>query len=70
MIIQILIVLLTVISYIMTRKLKDNGGVQVDISTNQHPWQEKVYKNPLLKKIINSFIPKKGSMDYRKMQKL
>ena len=70
MIIQILIVLLTVISYIMTRKLKDNGGVQVDISTNQHPWQEKVYKNPLLKKIINSFIPKKGSKDYRKMQKL
>ncbi len=70
MIIQILIVLLTVISYIMTRKLKDNGGVQVDISTNQHPWQEKVYKNPALKKIINAFIPKKGSKDYRKMQKL
>ena len=70
MIIQILIVLLTVVSYIMTRKLKDNGGVQVDIATNQHPWQEKVYKNPLLKRIINAFIPKKGSKDYRKMQKL
>jgi hypothetical protein len=70
MVVQILIVLLTVISYIMTRKLKDNGGVQVDISTNQHPWQEKVYKNPLFKKIINAFIPKKGSKDYRKMQNL
>mgnify|MGYP004464485861 CR=1 FL=1 len=70
MVVQILIVLLTVVSYIMTRKLKDNGGVQVDLSTNQHPWQEKVYNNPALRKIINSFIPKKGSKDYRKMQKL
>ena len=70
MIVQILIVILTVVSYIMTRKLKDNGGVQVDISTNNHPWQEKVYKNPMLKKIINLFIPKPGTKDYRKMQKL
>ncbi|MCI8273226.1 MAG: hypothetical protein HFJ55_03985 [Clostridia bacterium] len=70
MIVQILIVLLTVVSYIMTRKLKDNGGVQVELSTNNHPWQEKVYNNPMLKKIINSFIPKKGTKDYKKMQKL
>ena len=70
MIVQILIVILTVVSYIMTRKLKDNGGVQVDISTNNHPWQEKVYKNHLFKKIINLFIPKPGTKDYRKMQKL
>ena len=70
MIVQILIVLLTVVSYIMTRKLKDNGGVQVDIATNQHPWQEKVYKNAILKRIVNAFIPKPGSKDYRKMQKL
>ena len=70
MIIQILIVILTVVSYIITRKLKDNGGVQVDIATNNHPWQEKVYKNAIAKRIVNSFIPKKGSKDYRKMQKL
>ena len=70
MIIQILIVILTVVSYIMTRKLKDNGGVQIDAGSNQHPWQEKVYKNPVLKKFVNLFIPKKGSKDYRKMQKL
>ena len=70
MIVQILIVILTVVSYIMTRKLRDNGGVQGDIAPNQHPWQEKVYKNPVLKKIVNQFIPKKGSKDYRKMQTL
>ena len=70
MIVQILIVVLTIVSYIMTRKLKDNGGVQVEISTNNHPWQEKVYKNHLFKKIVNLFIPKPGTKDYRKMQKL
>ena len=66
---QVLIVVLTVVSYILTRKLKDNGGVQTS-STNEHPWQEKVYKNPLLRKVVNSFVPKQGSKDYKKMQKL
>lgn len=70
MVIQVLIVLLTVISYIMTRKLKDNGGVQVNIATSDNPWQEKVYKKPVLKQAINSFIPKKGTKEYKKMQKL
>ena len=67
---QILIVLLTVVAYIMTRKLKDNGGVQVAIAHNDHPWQEKVYKVPVLKQAINCFIPKAGTKDYRKMQNL
>ena len=67
---QILIVLLTIVSYIMTRKLKDNGGVQVAIDHNDHPWQEKVYKIPVLKQVVNCFVPKPGSKDYRKMQTL
>ena len=69
MIAQILIVILTVVSYILTRKLKDNGGVQT-ATNNEHPWQEKVYKNPILKKFINLFVPKPGSKDYKKIQKL
>jgi len=70
MVVQVLIVLLTVVSYILTRKLKDNGGTQVEIASNDHPWQEKVYEKPVLKQTINKFIPKKGSKDYKKMQKL
>ena len=54
----------------MTRKLKDNGGVQVDISHNDNPWQAKVYKVPVLRQAINAFIPKKGTKEYRKMQTL
>ena len=70
MVVQILIVLVTVVAYIMTRKLKDNGGVQVDLATTDNPWQEKLYKKPICKQIVNSFVPKPGSKDYRKMQAL
>ena len=70
LIVQILIVLLTVVSYVMTRKLKDNGGVQVDVSHNDNPWQAKIYKIPILKQAINAFIPKNGTKEYRKMQTL
>lgn len=70
MVVQILIVLLTVLSYLLTRKLKDNGGIQSDLKSTENPWQAKVYKNPILKRIINLFIPRRGTKDYRKMQKL
>lgn len=70
MIAQVLVVLLTVVSYIFTRKLKDNGGVQAGVAQNEHPWQEKVYKIPVIKQAVNAFIPKKGSKEYRKMQRL
>ena len=67
---QVIVVLITVVSYILTRKLKDNGGVQTSGSHSEHPWQEKVYNIPVLKRFINYFIPKAGTKDYRKMQKL
>lgn len=70
MVAQVLVVILTVISYILTRRLKDNGGVQVNIAQNDNPWQEKIYKKPFFKQMINAFVPKKGTKDYRKMQKL
>lgn len=67
MIVQILIVLLTVISYLVTRKLKDNGSTSID-TTSENPWQAKVYKK--LKKVIDLFIPQVGTRDYKKMQEL
>lgn len=70
MIVQILIVLVTIIAYIVVRKIKDSGGVQAGATINDHPWQEKVYNIPILKQIVNNFVPKKGSKDYRKMQRL
>ena len=36
----------------------------------ENPWQAKVYKNFLGKRIVNAFLPKKGTKEYLKVQKL
>ncbi len=69
MIAQILIVILTFICYILTRKLKDNGSTKID-TTPEHPWQEKVYNVPFIKNIVDMFIPKEGTKERRKIKNL
>ena len=70
MVVQILIILLTVICYLLLRKVKNNGSTDKSTQNTQNPWQQKVYKNPIGKKIVNLFVPKKGTKDYIKVQKL
>ena len=68
MIMQILILILTFVCYLLTRKLKDNGSVNMNTKNTENPWQAKLYKNPLIKKIVDLFIPKEGTKEYRKLQ--
>ena len=68
MIMQILILILTFICYLLTRKLKDNGSVNMNTKNTEKPWQAKLYSNALIKKIVDLFIPKQGTKDYRKLQ--
>jgi len=70
MVVQILIILLTVICYLLLRKIKNNGSTDKTAQNTQNPWQEKVYRNPIGKKLVNFFVPKKGTKDYIKVQKL
>ena len=70
MIVQILIILLTIICYLLLRKIKNNGSTDKSTQNVQNPWQSKVYKNPIGKKIVDLFIPKKGTKDFIKVQKL
>ena len=69
-IVQILILVITFISYVLVRKLKDNGSVNTSTQNTQNPWQAKVYKNKFAKKIIDLFIPKDGTKEYKKMTDL
>lgn len=70
MIIQILIIITTFICYILIRKLKDNGGAgNTHPSNMENPWQNKLYNIPLVKQIVYSFIPRKGTRTYRKVNK-
>ena len=68
MIVQILILILTFVSYILVRKLKDNGSTGIDTKNTENPWQAKLYKKKIIKKFVDLFIPKQGTKEYRKVQ--
>ena len=70
MIVQILILLITFVSYVLVRKLKDNGAVNMNTKNIENPWQSKVYKNKFAKKIIDLFIPKEGTKEYKNVKDL
>ncbi len=70
LIVQILILLITAICYMLTRKLKDNGSVSTATKNYENPWQQKLYKNKIVKQIVNMFMPKPRTKDYRKIKEL
>ena len=70
MLVQILVILLTVICYLLIRKVKNNGSTDRETVNGENPWQEKLYKIPVIKQIVNLFIPKKGTNEYKKTQKM
>ena len=67
---QIALIIVTLICYILTRKLKDSGAIKDEYKDPNNVWQMKLYKNPVAKKIIDLFIPKQKTKEYRKMIKL
>ena len=70
MIVQILILIITFISYILVRKLKDNGSTSIDTKSTENPWQERLYSKKPIKKVVDLFIPKRGTKEYRKVAEL
>ena len=70
MIVQIIILILTFVSYILVRKLKDNGSTAMNTKNTENPWQERLYKKKPIKKIVDLFIPKDGTKERRKVMQL
>lgn len=70
MLVQILILLVTFICYILTRKLKDNGSTAMDTKNTENPWQEKLYRIKIVKKLVDLFVPKDGTTENRKIKTL
>ena len=69
MLLQVVIMVLTMICYILIRKLKDNGSTK-QVQNGQNPWQEKLYKTKFIKKIIDLLMPKRNTKEYRKLERL
>lgn len=67
LIVMVILLALTAICYYLIRNIKDI--TKTNVATTQNPWQKKLYKNPIVKKIVNLFIPKKGSKEYIKLTK-
>ena len=67
--VQLALIVLTAICYILVRKLKDSGAVG-SLQYTDNPWQNKVYKKPIVKKIVDKFIPSKSTKEYRKIIQL
>ncbi len=65
-IVQLLLIVATFVCYILTRKLKDNGSINNDYKDPNNCWQMKLYKNPIAKKVIDLFIPKERTKEYKK----
>ncbi len=68
MIVQILLLLVTFVCYILTRKLKDNGSTAMNTKNTENPWQAKLYKNTIIKKFVDLFIPKQGTKEYNQLK--
>ena len=69
LIMQIAIVVLTFVCYVLVRKVKDTTS-NSNVKNSQNPWQKKLYKKEPIKKIVDLFIPKKGTKQYRELTKL
>ena len=63
---QILLVAITFICYLLTRKLKDNGSIKGEYVDPNKVWQMKLYNKPAVKKVVDLFIPKEKTKEYRK----
>ena len=65
---QTLLLIITAVCFILVRKVKDNGSIES--ATSENPWQKKLYNIKIVKKIVDLFVPKKGTKDYRKIVNL
>lgn len=61
---QVFIIILTFVCYTLTRRIKDNGSINM-ASNSENPWQKKLYDKKIIKKIVDYFIPKVGTKEYR-----
>ena len=63
---QIVLLVLSFLCYILIRKVKDNGSIKDAYKDPNTTWQAKLYKNSVVKKVIDLFIPKQRTKEYRK----
>ena len=67
---QLGLLVLIFISYSLLKRIKDNSDRIVAETDNENPWQEKVYRIPLIEQFIDQLMPKSTQKEYVKIRKL
>lgn len=70
LIVQTLLLILTFVCYVLIRKVKDNSSTNANMKNTENPWQAKLYRNKLVKKLVDFIMPKRGTKDHRKITRL
>ena len=66
LIVQIAVIILTIVCYLLIRKVKDTNASS-NVKNGQNPWQEKLYKIEPIAKIVDAFIPKPKTKQYNNL---
>ena len=66
LIVQVILIIVTFLCYILTRKLKDSGSVKDEYKDPNNTWQMKLYKKPIAKQVVDLVTPKQKTKEYRK----
>lgn len=69
-IVQIALIVVIFVCYMLIRKVKDISQTNAQTKNTENPFQAKLYKIPFVKKIVDLFIPKKGTKEFLKTTKL
>lgn len=70
LIVEVLLLILTFVSYVLVRKVKDTGSIKDEYKDQNKVWQMRLYRKPFIKPIVDLFIPSNKSREYRKNVKL
>ena len=70
LIVEVLLLILTFVSYVMIRKIKDTGSIKDEAKDQNKVWQMRLYNISKIKPFIDLFIPSVKSKEYRKNVKL
>ncbi len=70
LIVQTLILVVTFVAFLLIRKIKDNSDTNANLKNTENPWQAKLYKKTIIKKIVDLFLPKAGTKEERKVSNL
>ena len=68
--VEVLLLVMILACYALLKRVKDNSGESKFAVSKENPWEEKLYKVPVLEQFIDKLVPTAGKKSYIKNRKL